>query len=40
MGSSADGLSMQDAAKRLAIDGFNELKEIKKNNALHIFQSV
>ncbi len=39
LGSSADGLSSQEAAKRLAADGLNELKELKKNNALHIFFS-
>ncbi len=37
LGSSADGLSIQDSAKRLASDGLNELKDVKKNNALHIF---
>jgi len=37
--SSADGLSLQEAARRLATDGLNELKEVKKNNALHIFFS-
>jgi len=37
--SSADGLSLQEAAKRLDTDGLNELKEVKKNNALHIFFS-
>ena len=37
--SSADGLSLQEAAKRLATDGLNELIEVKKNNALHIFFS-
>ena len=37
--SSADGLSSPEAAKRLANDGLNELKEVKKNNALHIFFS-
>ena len=35
--SSADGLSSQEAANRLATDGLNELKEVKKNNAMHIF---
>lgn len=35
----ADGLSSPEAAKRLATDGLNELKEVKKNNALHIFFS-
>ena len=37
--SSADGLSLQEAAKRLATDGLNELKVVRKNNVLHIFFS-
>lgn len=39
LNSSADGLSSPEASKRLATDGLNELKEVKKNNALHIFFS-
>jgi len=37
LGTSATGLSAQEAAQRLTTDGANELKEGKRNSPLHVF---